>query len=187
LACSTSKFVPQNFSTNYLNYDKVRIKLTINNEDHSFKGYIRTVKDTSICFRFLGPLGYDLGKGNFTDRFVYFDEVNNIKYSDFQQQIENAAGIFINKQIIFDILTGNVDSLKSNIVSLNKGIVKIVKADMTYLELYHTISNRTLNFKYKYVNKLPSQINILSKGISNKFELQFEIIEISGIKKNCTF
>jgi hypothetical protein len=185
--CSKTKLLTHENSSPYLNYDKVRFTLNLNQTVNSFRGSVYLVKDSSACYRFSGPLGIELGYGSINKDFVFYDAVHNYSYRDLKTKIENLTGLIINKQIILNLLTGSVSSLSAELLKLNKDLISIKDINDHYLELHHNISQSDIYFKYRFKDGYPVTIFLRSKANANIFELKMEIVEISFEKKICRF
>jgi hypothetical protein len=186
-SCSKTKLLVSSNSSPYLNYDKVKFTLTLNQSRNSFKGSVYILKDTSVCYRFWGPLGFELGYGSINKDFSFYDAVHNTSYKDLKSKMETITGLVMDKQILLYLLTGSVSSLSTEILKLNKEIISIKEINDHYLELHHNVSHSDIYFKYKFKGGYPVSILLKTNGNGNIFELKLEIIEISHDKKICRF
>jgi hypothetical protein len=186
-ACGKTKLLTNPIPSPYLNYDRIKLSLTVDRSQYHFKGFIHMIKDTSACFRFWGPLGYEIGRGQIGDSFTYYDALNNLNYKDLKQQMENSSGLILNKSILLYLLSGKVDLLASELLKLNRGILSVKESNNHYLELEHSVSHQTITFKYTFIKGIPAAMDIKSKGSGTIFELKLEINDISLEKKICRF
>jgi hypothetical protein len=186
-SCSTQKRIIRVESTVYLNYDKVKINCTINESKIKLNGFINQILDTTMCYRFWGPLGFEIGRGHINEQFPFYDAINKVNYTNIKDKLESIAGIFLNKSVFFALLSGQTDSLANKLIALNGDIVIVKELKPDYLFLENKISRNTISFKYKYANNNLKFIIINSISFRSKFDLHLEIVEISRNKKICKF
>jgi hypothetical protein len=185
--CSNTRILSVNNNSPYINYEKVKLKLNINKSSYSIKGFIYIIKDTSFCFRFWGPLGYEVGHGRIDSNFLFFDAINNIVHRDLKNKIETNTGLIITRNLLLNMLTGNIDSLSSELVKNNRGIVDISSQNNLYLEINHLVSLQKMSFKYSYNKNRLKNIFIKSTGKNTNLFVNIEILGYSNDKKICRF
>jgi hypothetical protein len=186
-SCFHSKLLTKTIEPDYLNYDKIKVAINFNNESFKLKGYINLIKDSDLCFRFWGFMGYDVCKGHFSDSFYLDDLINNKSYNNYKPNIENSIGLIIDKKVLISMLYGNIQSFSKFFVDLNSGILSISEITNNSVTFYNSVSKGKIYINYKFKSGVLKNIYLKSDLNGNKLVLNFDIIEISNFRKLCNF
>ena len=125
-ACSSLK-VAESVSVNnkYFTIEKVKVKVkTTMNQSITLNGYISIVHDSSICFKFYGPLGMKAISGLFTpDACKIHDYFNKIYYDNIITLLTEKTGIIVNAAFFESILYGNLEKAQIILSDLNINLI----------------------------------------------------------------
>jgi hypothetical protein len=182
-----------NFSVNdkYLTYDKVKIKVNSQKLGKvTLKGYISIVKDSSICFKFWGPLGIEVVSGRLDQRFVLKDHFNDVFHEDALQELIDKTGIVFTKRCIENILLANIDSLKMNLATLNNNVITL-NDNQRWTNRMLTIENiprkNSMQFSFNLKSQLLNKVSVIYRDEIDHWSVEIQVLNISGQQKRCNF
>lgn len=127
-SCKTVKIQssPQDFT--YLNYSKVKLKIVSSSfGNYTLKGFINFIKDTSVCFKFYGPLSIEAVEGRLERNLDVKDVYNDRMYSNLLTTIMERDGIRITLRDVQNLFYGNVSFFLDSIQVSNSRSLRIMK------------------------------------------------------------
>jgi hypothetical protein len=117
---------PQDFT--YLNYSKVKLKIVSSSfGNYTLKGFINFIKDTSVCFKFYGPLSIEAVEGRLERNLDVKDVYNDRMYSNLLTTIMERDGIRITLRDVQNLFYGNVSFFLDSIQVSNSRSLRIMK------------------------------------------------------------
>jgi hypothetical protein len=174
-------------SQKYINYDKVRVEFSNGRSTYSLKGFIRFQMDSSLCFQFWGPMGYEVIRGYFRNGLLQTKTNENINVS--KASVENFLGLVIDNTLIQNLFLGFDSLLVNDLAKQNSALVQFtdikIKGNTTSVSMYHKANKRNMEITYKKENGLVRTIRILINPES--VEIVVQILEVSYINKLCNF
>jgi hypothetical protein len=190
LSCVSQKKTPT-LRSDYLTYEKVKIKIKSLTYNGQLKGYISISNvDTSICFRFFGPLGIPVTEGYLHDSLLLKDLINNKNYFDILNDIKKSTEISLSPKFLFSILSFNDSLMVSEIDHNNRLSIRNGNSFFSGKRFY-VIEDR-LNKKMveiSFINKksLPYALIIKYPYLNEFITIEFTILDISSRRKICNF
>lgn len=192
VSCSSSKVAP-NFSMleRTITFDKT--KISINSKSFgsiTLKGYISLIKDSLLCFKFYGPLAYDVLSGVYSDTFKVMDNFNKIKYSTFDTHIFQLSGIVINRNVLEFLMLGKVLEVKREILKLNSNNIQIELNNGPYkrlLMISNTVDHKLYQIQCNLKNQIPASVVIYYKDDLTSWSAEIQNIYITNLTKKCNF
>jgi len=190
-SCASPRMV-QEISLNNQSLSFTKVRLKINSNDYNgivLKGYIYSLKDSSICFKFYGPLSIELLRGTVSRDFKVYDNFNKRLYNDVFGLIKQKSGFEINLSILQALLIADLEECKSRLLKINRDMLKIdsVNCKQDELLINGLVSNDNYSIKFIKKHLLPSKIEIKYTGISERYTIVIELFAISNERKSCNF
>lgn len=182
-----AKLVNFSFNDKYVTFDKVKVSL---DKNIGLRGYVTIVRDSFICFKFYGPLGYGIVGGRLASTFQIIDYFNNKNIDDAISQISGKSGVVINRKVIEDILLFNTDSLKETLLQLNPrdlSMEVLERSKGKRVVIKHAITKGEFILDYLWKTNLPKEIKIRYADLSDQWSVQIDIISVSNLSKKCNF
>jgi hypothetical protein len=177
-SCASHRFVLDK-NSNYISCDKVKCEIKSSGFEHSLNGYIFINKiDSSLCFKFFGPLGINVLNGFISPSiFRISDNINNRKISAISSIVDTSL-IKIPNNCFYDLFIGSNNCL-NNFVSKNQTYHFHQKGNKF---LIYNLSN---NLIYEIISEPYKIVEI--RSYVHDFKLSFKFISISNNFKNCNF
>jgi len=172
-----------------ISFTKVKLKITSNDYSIALKGYIYSLKDSSICFKFFGPLSIELMRGIVRSDFKVYDSFNKRLYSDVFNLIKQKYGFELNLSILQSLLISDLQECKSLLQKINSNKLKIDTLNCKRDELLiKSLINKDY-YSIKFIKKqlLPSKIEIKYNGQNDRYNIVIQLISISNERKTCNF
>ncbi|MDP4207482.1 MAG: hypothetical protein Q8928_01580 [Bacteroidota bacterium] len=181
------------FSANdkYVTYDKVKIKVNSQKLGKvTLKGYISIVKDSSICFKFWGPLGIEVVSGRLDQRFVLKDHFNDIFHADALQELIDKTGIVFTKRCVENILLAKIDSLKTDLTTLNNNVITL-NDNQRWMNRMLSVENiprkNLMQFSFNIKSQLLNKVSVIYSDENDHWSVEIQVLNISGQQKRCNF
>jgi len=188
-SCVGSKFVEKaSMDAEYISFTKVRAKVKSSKLGNlSCKGYIYLRRDTSLCFKFFGPLSYELLNGEFKHEFKIYDCYNKRLYDDVLELLKKKEGIIVNLKVVEDLLLANSKEFTKELLSLNEPYLQLDTIRKKG-EVIIMVDN-CVKYKVTIVKRglLPKTIVIENKDEFDNYTIYLEFLSISNERKKCNF
>jgi hypothetical protein len=190
LGCNASrKFGDVDFSSRSILYDKVKVKVSTKTlGDLTLRGYINIYRDSFFCFKFYGPLAYELVSGYCKDKFFAYDHFNDVTHTDVLNELSRATGIVFNRNIFEELLAGNLTDLVKEIKDLNGTVLDISTNHLTHSVVFtNTARNSLLSLLVNYRNLIPKEIELKYDGPVDKWTVKIAVLHVSNEQRRCNF
>lgn len=187
-ACATVKVKePVSLASAYITYSKVKAKVRLpQGNEYSCKGYIAITRDSLICFRFFGPLSYEVVNGRIDRDFKVYDCINKRLFDNGFDLVKEKIGLSMNRLAWEDLLLTNFSGLKERLLQLNTLNLQI---DSTTKQKRLMIDDNRFQCKItaSLSGQLPKKIVIESKDNVGKYTIELDFLLISNDKRKCNF
>jgi hypothetical protein len=188
-SCVSSKLVEKaSVDAEYISFTKVKVKVKSSKLGNlTCKGYIYLRKDTSLCFKFFGPLSYELINGEFKHEFKIYDCYNKRLYGNVLELLKKRDGIIINLKVVENLLLANSLGFTKELLSLNEPYMELDtmgKKGEVVIKI-----NKSVKYQIRTVRRslFPKTIVIECKDEFDNYSIYLEFLAISNERKKCTF
>jgi len=166
-----------------------KVKVTFNSNENrllTLRGYISILKDSLICFKFFGPLSYEVLSG-YIDKNQYriFDSYNKKLYSSYDSTFSQFNMVRFNEGLFESFILGKRSDFVDYSYSLNKGTI----IDTTRLfnnELSISDGSNRLKIKWSRNSFRVTSIDLKYSGGGSYF-IKIDLIAVSRERKDCKF
>lgn len=187
VSCKTTQRVlsPPDFT--YLNFSKVKLKVGSSSfGSYSLKGFINFIKDTSVCFKFYGPLSIEALEGRFDKTLDIKDVYNDRIFTDLLATIYEKDGIRIGLKDVQNLFFGNVSGFLDSIMNSNLHSLSIEKeSNLSRFTLVSKGSKATYTFKIKKRQLYIDELVIDYTNGRDLMTIDFKVLAFNNERRKC--
>lgn len=179
------KNVDISLKSNYISFDKVKLKIINNSIGFKSVGHIYLIKDSLISFKFWGPLGFELVKGEYNNNLNFYSYFDKKDYTNFDKKIFSTYHFKINRNSVEYLLLGDKLQFISEINKLNKDNSNIeINQSSNLILIKDTSENTKITIRFQMKYNYPKHIDILLEDNNGKMNIGIEISSINNTKVN---
>lgn len=176
------------FNSSYIYYSKVKAKITLpSGNKYSTKGNIFLSRDTLICFRFFGPLSYEVVNGKIDTECKVYDCINQQLYDNGFKLIEEKVGLVMNREVVEDLLMAKFNELRTVLLSLNKISISIDSSGKQKELVIDDTRGRHCEITASIAGLIPKKIVIRTGDNAGESVIELDFLLISNDKRKCNF
>ena len=186
-SCKTAKIQSSSQDFTYLNYSKVKLKIVSSSfGNYTLKGFINFIKDTSVCFKFYGPLSIEAVEGRLERNLDVKDVYNDRMYSNLLKTIMERDGIRITLRDVQNLFYGNVSFFLDSIQVSNSRSLRIIKDSNLANFTFVCLNNKAkYAFKVKKIKTLVKDLVIDYSNGTDFITIDFKVLASNNERRKC--
>ena len=163
----------------HIQLDKVKMSISGFGVIGEAKGYVHVVRDSSIHFKFWGPLGIEFAEGTFDHSFIVHSFITNTDYSNLLAYVENLLGLKVDRRCVENLLLGESNLFLENVRALNAGMnSQRIKSFSSGFVIFHPFKDNSMEVHYSYRSRFPYKISLVFKQGSSNMNIHITYLSV---------
>lgn len=164
-------------------FDKVRLGFKHQSLRVKARGFIKMDADSLVSFKFWGPLGLELVKGDYANSLTVFNYIENSENEHLETKVFKEFGLVINRKCIEYFLVGDSFNLLDELKKLNQ-----YSSQLQFSQQNNDIKIKNLNsadfieIQYKMKRSIPFEIDLILNDKEDMTVIKMEYISINATR-----
>lgn len=188
-ACASVKVATTvQLNNRHILFNKVKVKIRLpQGNKYTCNGYISMVKDSLICFRFFGPLSYELVSGKIDQDLEVYDAINKQLYEDGFSLIRSKIGLNMSRGTLQALFLADFSTLKQELSLINPLKIQYDSTAKSKTLIIEDGNSTHTRITASLVGQIPRRIVIESKDLTGMYTIELDFLLISNDKRKCNF